>query len=40
VDEESLGSEHRYRDAIMGVIWEPTEGKLPQIYEGHPNITF
>jgi hypothetical protein len=22
VDEESVGSEHRYREAIMGVIWE------------------
>ena len=22
MDEESVGSEHRYREAIMGVIWE------------------
>ena len=40
VDEESVGSEHRYREAIMGVIWELTQGKLPQIYEGHPNKAF
>ena len=40
VDEESVGSEHRYREAIMGVIWEHTQGKLPQIYEGHPNKAF
>ena len=40
MDEESVGSEHRYREAIMGVIGEPTKGKLPQIYEGHPNKGF
>ena len=34
VDEES------YREAIMGVIWELTQEKLPQIYEGHPNKAF
>ena len=40
VDEESVGSEHKYREAIMDVIWEPTQGKLPQNYEGHPNKAF
>lgn len=37
VDEESAGSEHWNRKAIMGMVWKPTEGKLSQIYEGDPN---
>ena len=40
MDEESVGSEQMYREAILDVIWEPTQGKLPQIYEGHPNKSF
>ena len=40
MDEESVGSEQRDREAIMGVIWEPTQGKLPLNYEGHPNKSF
>lgn len=40
MDEESVGSERRYRKAIMGVIWEPTKEKFPLIYEGDPNKAF
>ena len=41
MDEESVGgSEHRYREAILGVIWEPTEGDIPQIDQGHLNKAF
>ena len=40
MDEENVGSENTYREAITGVICEHTEGKHPQIYEGYPNKAF